>query len=155
MISAVPPLILRAVHRHRHPREGPRSSSACSPLGAVFLALLNAGLTLVQRYYSARIGEGLIFDMRTALFDHVQHQPLSFFTRTQTGSLMSRMNNDVIGAQQAVTNTLGTVVSNVVVGRRDAHVHARARVAPHAPHARRSSRCSSSRPSAWARSCSG
>ena len=52
--------------------------------------------------------------MRTALFDHVQHQPLSFFTRTQTGSLMSRMNNDVIGAQQAVTNTLGTVFSNVV-----------------------------------------
>ena len=80
----------------------------------MFLALLNAGLTLVQRYYSARIGEGLIFDMRTALFDHVQHQPLSFFTRTQTGSLMSRMNNDVIGAQQAVTNTLGTVFSNVV-----------------------------------------
>jgi len=80
----------------------------------VFLALLNAGLTLIQRYYSARIGEGLIFDMRTALFDHVQHQPLSFFTRTQTGSLMSRMNNDVIGAQQAVTNTLGTVFSNVV-----------------------------------------
>ena len=52
--------------------------------------------------------------MRTALFDHVQHQPLSFFTRTQTGSLMSRMNNDVIGAQQAVTNTLGTVFSNIV-----------------------------------------
>ena len=52
--------------------------------------------------------------MRTALFDHVQHQPLSFFTRTQTGSLMSRMNNDVIGAQQAVTNTLGTVFSNLV-----------------------------------------
>ena len=80
----------------------------------MFLALVNAGLTLIQRYYSARIGEGLIFDMRTALFDHVQHQPLSFFTRTQTGSLMSRMNNDVIGAQQAVTNTLGTVFSNVV-----------------------------------------
>ena len=79
----------------------------------MFLALVNAGLTLVQRYYSARIGEGLIFDMRTALFDHVQRQPLSFFTRTQTGSLMSRMNNDVIGAQQAVTNTLGTVFSNV------------------------------------------
>ncbi len=81
---------------------------------AVFLALVNAGLTLIQRYYSAGIGEGLIFDMRTALFDHVQHQPLSFFTRTQTGSLMSRMNNDVIGAQQAVTNTLGTVFSNIV-----------------------------------------
>ena len=68
----------------------------------------------MQRWYSARIGEGLIYDMRIALFDHVQRLPISFFTRTQTGSLMSRMNNDVIGAQQAVTNTLGTVVSNVI-----------------------------------------
>jgi len=99
------------------PAPAPREASDL-PLylgaGAVFLALFNAVLSLIQRYYSARIGEGLIFDMRTALFDHVQHQPLSFFTRTQTGSLMSRMNNDVIGAQQAVTNTLGTVFSNIV-----------------------------------------
>ncbi len=73
-----------------------------------------AGLSLVQRYYSAKIGEGLIYDLRIALFDHVQRLPLSFFTRTQTGALMSRMNNDVIGAQQAVTNTLGTVFSNVI-----------------------------------------
>ena len=71
-------------------------------------------LSLVQRYYSARIGEGLIYDLRVALFDHVQRMPLAFFTRTQTGALQSRLNNDVIGAQQAVTNTLGTVVSNVI-----------------------------------------
>src|SRR3954468_10238180 len=113
VISAVPPLILRALIDTAIPEKN-RGLVGVLAFGAVFLALLNAGLTLVQRYYSARIGEGLIFDMRTALFDHVQHQPLSFFTRTQTGSLMSRMNNDVIGAQQAVTNTLGTVFSNIV-----------------------------------------
>jgi ATP-binding cassette, subfamily B, bacterial len=113
VISALPPLILRAVIDTAIP-EKDRGLVGLLAFGAVFLALLNAALTLVQRYYSARIGEGLIFDMRTALFEHVQHQPLSFFTRTQTGSLMSRMNNDVIGAQQAVTNTLGTVFSNVV-----------------------------------------
>jgi ATP-binding cassette subfamily B protein len=113
VISAVPPLILRALIDTAIP-EKDRGLVGLLAFGAVFLAVLNASLTLVQRYYSARIGEGLIFDMRTALFDHVQHQPLSFFTRTQTGSLMSRMNNDVIGAQQAVTNTLGTVFSNVV-----------------------------------------
>ena len=67
----------------------------------------------MQRYYSAGIGEGLIYDLRVALFDHVQRMPLAFFTRTQTGALSRRMNNDVIGAQQAVTDTLGTVVSNV------------------------------------------
>jgi len=113
VVSAVPPLILRALIDTAIPDKD-RQLVGLLALGAVFLALFNAALTLVQRYYSARIGEGLIFDMRTALFDHVQHQPLSFFTRTQTGSLMSRMNNDVIGAQQAVTNTLGTVFSNVV-----------------------------------------
>jgi ATP-binding cassette, subfamily B, bacterial len=113
VVSAIPPLILRAVIDTAIPDKD-RSLVALLAGAAVFLALFNAGLSLVQRYYSARIGEGLIFDMRTTLFDHVQHQPLSFFTRTQTGSLMSRMNNDVIGAQQAVTNTLGTVFSNVV-----------------------------------------
>jgi ATP-binding cassette subfamily B protein len=113
VVSALPPLILRAVIDTAIP-EKDRNLVALLAGAAVFLAVLNAGLSLVQRYYSARIGEGLIFDMRTALFDHVQHQPMSFFTRTQTGSLMSRMNNDVIGAQQAVTNTLGTVFSNIV-----------------------------------------
>jgi ATP-binding cassette subfamily B protein len=81
---------------------------------AVGLALIDAGLSVVQRWWSSRIGEGLIFDLRTALFDHVQRMPLAFFTRTQTGALISRMNNDVVGAQQALTGTLGTVVSNVM-----------------------------------------
>jgi ATP-binding cassette subfamily B protein len=113
VVSALPPLILRSVIDTAIPQKD-RTLVALLAGAAVLLALLNAVLSLWQRYYSARIGEGLIFDMRTALFDHVQHQPLSFFTRTQTGSLMSRMNNDVIGAQQAVTNTLGTVFSNIV-----------------------------------------
>ena len=78
------------------------------------LAVLDAGLSLVQRWYSARIGEGLIFDLRTQVFDHVQRMPLAFFTRTQTGALVSRLNNDVIGAQQAFTSTLSGVVSNVI-----------------------------------------
>src|SRR4051794_12035675 len=78
------------------------------------LAVIDAGLSFSQRWYSARIGEGLIYDMRTAVFDHVQRMPLAFFTRTQTGALVSRLNNDVLGAQQAFTSTLSGLVSNVV-----------------------------------------
>ncbi len=78
------------------------------------LALIDAVLSFAQRWYSARIGEGLIFDMRTAVFRHVQRMPLGFFTRTQTGALVSRLNNDVMGAQQAFTSTLSGLVSNVV-----------------------------------------
>ena len=78
------------------------------------LAVVDAVLSFAQRWYSARIGEGLIFDMRTSVFDHVQRMPLAFFTRTQTGALVSRLNNDVLGAQQAFTSTLSGLVSNVV-----------------------------------------
>jgi ATP-binding cassette subfamily B protein len=78
------------------------------------LAVIDAVLSFAQRWYSARIGEGLIFDMRTAVFRHVQRMPLGFFTRTQTGALVSRLNNDVTGAQQAFTSTLSGLVSNVV-----------------------------------------
>jgi ATP-binding cassette subfamily B protein len=78
------------------------------------LAVVDAGLSLIQRWYSARIGEGLIFDLRTSVFDHIQRMPLAFFTRTQTGALVSRLNSDVLGAQQAFTSTLSGVVSNVV-----------------------------------------
>jgi ATP-binding cassette, subfamily B, bacterial len=86
-------------------------------LGAVavaVLAVLDAALSLAGRWASARIGEGLIYDLRTEVFDHVQRQPVAFFTRTQTGSLVSRLNSDVIGAQQAFTSTLSQVVSNVI-----------------------------------------
>ena len=78
------------------------------------LAVIDAVLSFVQRWYSASIGEGLIFDLRTAVYDHVQRMPLAFFTRTQTGALISRLNNDVLGAQQAFTDTLSSVVSNLV-----------------------------------------
>ena len=78
------------------------------------LAVIDTGLSLAQRWYSARIGEGLIYDLRTAVFDHVQRMPLAFFTRTQTGALVSRLNSDVLGAQQAFTSTLSGLVSNVV-----------------------------------------
>ncbi|MEV6487293.1 ABC transporter ATP-binding protein [Actinoplanes sp. NPDC051633] len=78
------------------------------------IALAEAGLSLLTRYQSARIGEGLIVDLRTAVFDHVQRMPVAFFTRTRTGALVSRLNNDVIGAQQAFSNTLSGVVSNTV-----------------------------------------
>ncbi|MEU8109291.1 ABC transporter ATP-binding protein [Nonomuraea muscovyensis] len=78
------------------------------------LALVDAGLTLVQRWFSARVGEGLIYDLRTEVFDHVQRMPVAFFTRTQTGALVSRLNTDVIGAQRALTSTLSAVVSNVI-----------------------------------------
>ena len=78
------------------------------------LAVVDAVLSFAQRWYSARIGEGLIYDMRTKVFGHVQRMPLAFFTRTQTGALVSRLNNDVLGAQQAFTSTLSGLVSNVV-----------------------------------------
>jgi ATP-binding cassette subfamily B protein len=78
------------------------------------LAVADAFLSLAQRWYSARIGEGIIVDLRTKVYDHVQRMPLQFFTRTQTGALVSRLNNDVTGAQRAFTSTLSGVVSNVI-----------------------------------------
>ncbi|MFN8156619.1 MAG: ABC transporter ATP-binding protein [Candidatus Nanopelagicales bacterium] len=78
------------------------------------LAIFDAGLTLVGRWYSSRIGEGLIYDLRTEVYDHVQRQPVAFFTRAQTGALVSRLNSDVIGAQQAFTSTLSGVVGNAI-----------------------------------------
>jgi len=78
------------------------------------LAVFDAVLSFTQRWYSSRIGEGIIYDLRTQVFAHVQRMPLAFFTRTQTGALVSRLNNDVLGAQQAFTSTLSGVVSNVV-----------------------------------------
>ena len=76
------------------------------------LAVLDALFNVIGRWFSARIGEGLIFDLRTQLFSHVQRQSVAFFTRTQTGALISRLNSDVMGAQQAFTSTLSSVVSN-------------------------------------------
>ncbi|MGO1318325.1 MAG: ABC transporter ATP-binding protein [Cellulomonadaceae bacterium] len=78
------------------------------------LALASAGLSVAERWVSARIGESLIFDLRTQVFDHVQRMPLAFFTRTRTGALVQRLNGDVLGAQQAFTSTLSGLVSNVL-----------------------------------------
>ncbi|MGH3301979.1 MAG: ABC transporter ATP-binding protein [Streptosporangiaceae bacterium] len=78
------------------------------------LAVFDALLGVVQRYFTSRVGEGLIYDLRTQVFGHVQRQPIAFFTRAQTGSLVSRLNSDVIGAQQALTSTLSSVVSSVL-----------------------------------------
>lgn len=78
------------------------------------VAVGEAAINLLQRWFSSRIGEGLIFDLRTDVFTHVQRQSIAFFTRSQTGSLVTRLNSDVIGAQQAFTSTLSGVVSNII-----------------------------------------
>ncbi len=109
--GAVPPLLFRSLLDDAIPNHD-RGLVTTLAILAVGLAFAGALLSLVQRWLSARIGEGLIYDLRVSLFDHVQRLPIAFFTRTQTGALQSRLNNDVIGAQQAVTNTLGTVVAN-------------------------------------------
>ena len=110
-VAVLPPLVFKRLLDHGIP-EGDQSLVNWLFAAAVGLALLETGLRLVDRWFGARIGEGLIFDMRVALFDHVQRMPMGFFTRTQTGSLLSRMNNDVVGAQSTVT-TLAAMTSNV------------------------------------------
>jgi ATP-binding cassette subfamily B protein len=94
----------------------PKRTGVVLALAAVVvgLALFDALLSIVQRWFTARVGEGLIYDLRTQVFGHVQRQPIAFFTRAQTGSLVSRLNSDVIGAQQALTSTLSSVVSSVL-----------------------------------------
>ncbi|HLX48046.1 MAG TPA: ABC transporter ATP-binding protein [Streptosporangiaceae bacterium] len=78
------------------------------------LAVIDAGLGMASEWYSARIGESLIYDLRNQVYDRIQHQSIAFFMRTQTGALISRLNSDVVGAQQAITGTLSTVVANVI-----------------------------------------
>ena len=78
------------------------------------LAIIDSGVGLIGRYFSSRIGEGLIYDLRTEVYSHVQEQSIAFFTRAQTGALISRLNSDVMGAQQAFTSTLGGVIGNLI-----------------------------------------
>ena len=113
-IALVPPLLFRTIVDTAIPA-GDKRRIVVLTIILVVVAMGDAILSIVQRWYSSRIGEGLIYDLRVALFDKVQHMPIAFFTRTQTGALISRLNNDVVGAQTAVTGTLGSVVSNVVV----------------------------------------
>ena len=114
VLSLAPPLLFRAILDHAIP-DANRGLLHVLASFVVAAAVADALLALVERYLSSRIGEGIIYDLRVALFDHVQRLPMSFFTRAQTGALTSRMNNDVLGAQRAVTGTLGSVVSNVVM----------------------------------------
>jgi ATP-binding cassette subfamily B protein len=113
VIGAANPLIYREILNQGilHHRSGLIVAMALI-LGG--LAVADAVLSLGQRWVSARVGEGLIFDMRARVFAHVQRMPLAFFTRTQTGALVTRLNNDVLGAQQAFTDTFSSVVSNFI-----------------------------------------
>ncbi|GGJ81268.1 ABC transporter [Pilimelia anulata] len=97
-------------------RGGPGATGTIVRIALIIagLAVVDAGLSLVQRWYSSRIGEGIILTLRTRVYDHVQRMPLQFFTRTRTGALVSRLNGDVLGAQRAFTTTLSGVVSNVI-----------------------------------------
>ncbi len=101
---------------NRITRGGPDAASGIVRIALFIagLAIADSFLSLAQRWYSARIGEGIILSLRTRVYDHVQRMPLQFFTRTQTGALVSRLNNDVGGAQRAFTSTLSGVVSNVI-----------------------------------------
>ncbi|MFP5416934.1 MAG: ABC transporter ATP-binding protein [Actinomycetes bacterium] len=112
LVVAVPLLLRDLVDRGVIP--GDSSVVVRLALVVAGIAVLEAILTVLQRWFSARIGEGLILDLRSQVFGHVLKQPIAFFTRTQTGSLVSRLNSDVIGAQQAFTSVLSNVVSNVV-----------------------------------------
>jgi ATP-binding cassette, subfamily B, bacterial len=114
LIGLVAPFAFRAIIDTAIPDENRRYITVLAGL-VVAAAVVDAALAIVQRWCSAHIGEGLIYDLRVALFSKVQRMPVAFFTRTQTGALTSRLNNDVVGAQNAVTSTLGSVVSNVVV----------------------------------------
>ncbi|WP_419932582.1 ABC transporter ATP-binding protein [Candidatus Poriferisodalis sp.] len=110
----VPPILFGRIIDEAIPA-GDRSQLNVLAAIIVAAAFCEAGLSFIERWWSARIGEGLIFDLRVSLYDHVQRMPVAFFTHVQTGSLISRMNNDVIGAQRAFTGTLSSVVSNTIV----------------------------------------
>lgn len=114
LIALAPPLLFRAILDRAIPQQN-RGLITTLAIILVVAAIADAGLAITQRWLSSSIGEGLIYDLRVALFDKVQRMPIAFFTRTQTGALISRLNSDVVGAQTAVTSTLGSVVSNIVV----------------------------------------
>jgi ATP-binding cassette subfamily B protein len=116
-ISAVPPLLIRELLDSAIPEAKISNDlGAVTPLGIgmLLVPLVNGAIGVLQRWASASTGEGIIFDLRRQLFGHFQRMSLSFFTSTRTGEVMSRLNNDVVGAQQAVTGTFITVVSNIV-----------------------------------------
>jgi ATP-binding cassette subfamily B protein len=113
LLAVAPPLLLKRLIDEGVLKNNGALVTELALLVAV-LAIADAGFNLVGRWYSSKIGEGLIFDLRRLIFDHVQRQSIAFFTRTQTGALISRLNSDVIGAQSAFTATLSGVISNVL-----------------------------------------
>ncbi len=114
LLALVPPFVVREIIDSSIPNDDRGAIKVLAGI-AVGAALADAGLAILQRWCSSRVGEGLIYDLRRALFAKVQRMPIAFFTRTPTGSITSRLSSDVVGAQSAVTSTLGSVVSNVVV----------------------------------------
>ena len=113
LLTVVNPLLLRDIIDHGILASNERVVILLASAVAA-VAIFDAVLGFVIRWFSARIGEGLIYDLRTQVFDHVQRQPIAFFTRAQTGSLVSRLDGDVVGAQQAITSTLSGVLSNLL-----------------------------------------
>jgi ATP-binding cassette, subfamily B, bacterial len=114
LLALVPPFVFRGIIDTAIPNSDTGRIVLLAAI-AVAAALADAALAIVQRWTSAKVGEGLIYDLRRTLFAKIQRMPIAFFTRTPTGSITSRLNNDVIGAQTAVTSTLGSIVSNVIV----------------------------------------
>ena len=112
LVVATPLLLKQLIDDGVIPKDGAVVTKLAIFVG--LLAIADAGFNMLGRYFSSRIGEGLIYDLRSLVFAHVQRQSIAFFTRTQTGALISRINSDVMGAQQAFTATLSGVVSNVV-----------------------------------------
>ena len=113
-LTLLPPLLMRSLIDSAIPQEDIGFVTLLG-IGMVAVPLVNGVLGVAQRWASAAIGEGIIYDLRRQLFGHLQRMSLGFFTATKTGELMSRLNNDVVGAQQAVTGTFVTLVANVVV----------------------------------------
>ncbi len=112
-LSLLPPLIVRDLIDNALPNANTRRLNLLA-LALIAIPLVNGLVGVLQRRLSAEVGEGVIYDLRRSLYDHMQRMSLRFFTETRTGELMSRLNNDVVGAQRAVTGTLVTIVSNVV-----------------------------------------
>jgi ATP-binding cassette subfamily B protein len=113
VIGVVNPLLFRSIIDTGIPEHNKSLILALAGVAAA-LAIVDTALSIGIRWVSAKVGEGLIFDMRSKVFEHIQKMPIAFFTRTQTGALISRLNNDVIGAQQAFTDTLSSIVSNLI-----------------------------------------
>jgi ATP-binding cassette subfamily B protein len=113
LLTVVNPLLLRKIIDQGILQRNDRLVIVIAIVVAA-VAIFDAALGFAIRWFSARIGEGLIYDLRTQVFDHVLRQPIAFFTRAQTGSLVSRLDGDVVGAQQAITSTLSGVISNLI-----------------------------------------